>query len=418
MQTFSLIPGLFLLLAFFPAWCAAESLSIDEMQSRMAAISKLTSSSASGHFVVIGTNRLENVGLVGWCEDLQARIETITGLPVPFKQRTVRLIVHTDGVDAPHGVVARHARQSGELIHRIHLRSAAAAYERRGRQAICHAIMAGYVGPSLSSILELPPWLWKGMEQNLSPDIRARNMEQALARWRAGELDSTWQIIGPDGPDPRQKALEGQERLAAYGVFVHWLAALPDRRTRFKALFAKVAGGNPITVAVLESLIPETSEAVGLDEAWDRWLLRQEYVVYAVGAVSTRIMDQLRAELLLHPGACCIPLDASLPRAAVMADLVPRRKAAWIAPFVREKRARLDLLAVGRSEALKKLVSQFGEFLSGLESDVPDTLLLEVLNAANLEMRILADQVEAAGGLLCDTWGGTLNEKENRSAEP
>jgi hypothetical protein len=73
---------------------------------------------------------------------------------------------------------------------------------------------------------------------------------------------------------------------------------------------------------------------------------------------------------------------------------------------------------VGRSEALKKLVSQFGEFLSGLESDVPDTLLLEVLNAANLEMRILADQVEAAGGLLCDTWGGTLNEKENRSAEP
>ena len=212
MRSFSLV--LFVsLLAHSPTLCADEPLSIDEIQSRIAAIAERSSSSASGNFIVTGANRLENVGLVGWCEDIQERIETITGLPVPFKQRTVRLIVQAGGVAAPGGVVVRHTQQGGELIHRVHLRDSAAAYDRRGRQAICLAIMAGYVGPSISAILELPPWLWKGMEQNLSPDIRAANMEQALARWRTGELDSVWQIVGPGGPDPRQAAIEVQNRL-------------------------------------------------------------------------------------------------------------------------------------------------------------------------------------------------------------
>ena len=199
---------------------------------------------------------------------------------------------------------------------------------------------------------------------------------------------------------------------------MHWLAALPDRRTRFKTLFMKLAGGNAITVGSLESLIPGTNEAVGVDEAWDRWLLRQEYVVYAVGAVSTRIMDQLRAELVLQPGSCCIPPDASIPPGAVMADIVPRRNAEWITAFAREKRSRLDLLAVGRSEDFQKLIAQFGEFLSGLESEVPDALLLERLNAARVAMDCLGDQVETAGGLLRDTWGGPLNGEEKRSAKP
>jgi len=157
--------------------------STEAIRARLAAMSAQTASSASGHFVVTGTNRLENVALGGWCAAMADRIKTITGLPVPFENRTVLLIVRDARVDVPGGAMVRHTRQGAASIHRVYLRDYAAAYGQRGRQAVCHAILAGYVDASPDAILALPPWLWKGIEQNLSPDLSAENMEQALTLW-------------------------------------------------------------------------------------------------------------------------------------------------------------------------------------------------------------------------------------------
>jgi len=405
-------------LTFGAIGALAETLTLDQIQSRINALSESSSSSASGHFIVVGTNRLENLSLIGWCEDAKGRIATVTGLPVPFKQRTIRFIVREDCTDAPGGVAVRHAQVGASLVHRIYLRDYDAAYSRRGRQAHCHAILAGYVASSLDTILELPPWLWKGLEQNVLFGVRASNMEQALARWRQGSLSSVWSIIGAETDSSRDDGDGNEERLVDYGAFVHWLTSLPERRKRFKAIFARIAAGKPVSVVSLAKLIPAVDGDTGIDEAWDRWLAQQEHVVFLPGTVSTRIMDQLRAELFLHPGTAAIPLDAGLPRAATVGDFVPHRKATWITAAVRDKRSRLDLLAVGRATVFRELISEFDEFLSGLESDAPDTLLLDRLTAAYTAMGILADRVEASGGLLHEEETPDAREQQNRSEEP
>jgi len=213
---------------------------------------------------------------------------------------------------------------------------------------------------------------------------------------------SVWQIIGSGVRDARTEAIEGRERLIAYGLFVHWLTVLPAKRERFGKLFAQVMAGRPITGEWLGTLIPNVGDAVGLDEAWDRWLMSQKHVVFTLGTVSTRTIEQLRAELLLYSGACGIPLGVEMSRGAELAELIRLRQQDWISQFVREKRSRLDLLGVGRAKAFQLLVVQLGDFLSGLESDMPDTLLLERLSTIRAAIEDLAEQVLAAGGILVE----------------
>ncbi|MBT3193606.1 MAG: hypothetical protein HN341_13740 [Verrucomicrobia bacterium] len=387
-----------------PAFCAATDDSLESIQSRIAALSAKRASSTTGRFSVNGTNRLENASLMGWCEDIADRVESITGVPLPFEKRAVRLVVQAGVTAAPGGVAVRHGLQAGRCLHRVSLRDYDAAYALRGRQALCRVMLSSYVDKSLSAVLALPPWLWKGVEQNLLPSARNENIEHVLSAWRAGELASIWEIVGDgEGEDPRQLAIEGQDRLSAYGVFVRWLSALPGRKKRFQVLFERLVSGVPVTVESLQSLVVPVDAPTRADEAWDLWLLRQRHVVRTLGSVSTRTIDELRSELLIYPGACGIPLDVELPRRAALARLLPFRRSDWVSAFIRSKRRRLDLLAAGRAEAFQSIVAELGEILSALESDASDIVLLQRLDTAEAALDYLAARVRAAGGALVDS---------------
>ena len=386
-----------------PSLSAAGEPSLESIQSRISALSERRVRSTSGRFLVIGTNRLESVALAAWGEDIAERIESITGLPIPRKDRMIHVVVAPGSIDVPGGVAVRHHQRGKQFVHSVHLSAYALAYETRGRQALCLAILAGYVDAVPAAVLSLPPWLWKGIERNLSSRERAQSVELVLALWRSGKLLPIRDIVGDADFAARPVGVDDPQRLAAYGAFVHWLKDLPQHRDRFKAVFDHVISGTPITVARLAPLVSLVGHpARAGDEAWDRWLMKQEHVVYAPGSVSTRVVDQLRSELLIYPGVCGIPLDVALPRGSTVIGLIAYRKHDWIQSYVRQKRSRLDLLASGRSDAFQSNVAQFGAFLSALESAAPDTLLVGQLNAANAALARLAKNVEAAGGILAD----------------
>jgi hypothetical protein len=380
--------------------CLGAPLDEQAVRARIAELSEISVISAGGHFVVVGSNRIENVSLAGFCEDVSERIESITGLEVPFEKRTVRLIVHSEGAVLPGGVSVRHAREADVVIHRIHLGSYAAAYSERGRQAICHTVLAGHVMPPLDAALKMPAWLWKGIEQELSTDIRRENMERALTRWSNGDLLSAWQIleVGSDAP-PRDEA-DDRGRTISYGVFVRWLAAAPRKRERFGRIFEITSAGRAISAQDLTTMMVPAGSTQSLDEAWDRWLMQQRHVVHAIGQLSTRVIDELYAELLISPGVCGIPLSAKLRRDASMADIVPLRNAAWIEGFVRSKRSRLELLGAGRAQAFRQVLARFVRFLVELDGKTSDDALLGMLADAEDALSALAGAVEAAGGIL------------------
>ncbi len=384
-----------------PSFCAATDDTLESIRSRIAAISEMSSRSISGHFIVTGTNRLENVALASWCEEVTDRVESVTGFSLPFNNRTVHLNVSAENAALPEVLYVQVVRRGNQWFHLVYLEDYDVAYSSEGLQRLCASLLAAYVGVSLNATEPaFPPWLVKGVEQNLWPKVRAENIEKVLALWRSGGLISFWDILGDGSPVPPDR-LDDPQRLAAYGVFVHWLTDLPTRQKRFQALFKQLSAGQPLTMEKLTLLVSEGGE-LRADEAWERWLIQQEHVVYALGMVSTRLIDQLRSELLIYPGVCGIPLSVELPKGSLLAQLVPLRKEDWIASFVRQKRSRLDLLAAGRSESFRSIIVRLGQFLSNLEKGASGAVLLRRLEAVNAALTQLSEKVEAAGGILTE----------------
>jgi hypothetical protein len=401
----TLVVGL-LSLSFFASFATGESStpSADDSSSviraRIAALSQRTARNTAGHFVIIGSNRVANVVLVGLCEDMEERISMLTGIRVPFENRMIRLHVDAGRVSDAGGARVQHSHMGETSVHDVYLANYDAAYSRRGRQALCHAMLAGYINASSTSILNMPPWLWKGIERNLVPDESANHMEDGLKLWSSGGLATVWDILDDTDAAERNMSVEDENRLVSYSVFVRWLSSLPGKPARFRQIFETVAAGKVLSIHRMESLIADGGARLSLDESWDRWLVRQRRVVFTLGMVSTRIIGQLRSELLLYRGACGIPLGAELRSGASMVDLLALRREEWMSEFIKDKRSRLDLLAAGRTAEFQRVVLQFGEFLSNLESDVADTVLLGRLRAAYAALNDLAEQVRSAGGAI------------------
>ncbi len=387
-MTFFKISLYCLLLAFSLSVSVAQDVPSDSIEDRIAALSEKTVRSVSGNFIVIGTNRVESFALGRWSKDASKQIEHITGWPVPFDNFKINLIVDEEHKNDDGGAVVRYSRNRDTCW--VYLESYDAAYELRGRQAICCAILSGYT--RFMRQFSLPAWLWKGIEQNLLFDTRSRNMELVLGDWRAGKLPSLLNVIGNhDGTQSKCETVESASTMAFYSVLVRWLSSCPNKKTIFSTLFGNA---NYITTSGIEVLVNGSDSEISLDEAWERWLLEQERVVRRSATLSMRVIDQLRSELLLYPGTYGIPLASEIEQGASLVNLIRLRDEQWIPQYINRKRGRLNLIVAGRKGELEKIVDLFNDFLSGLEKEIPDILLLQKWKKANAALDNLAEDVE------------------------
>jgi len=369
-----------------------------DIEARIAELSKLTATSASGHFTVVGTNRVENFALGQWCENASKQIKSITGIPIPFHKRRIVITISNENAG---GASVHYMPKVSRIISHCYIKSYDFAYERRGRLAICSAILAAYTPSPAENMPSMPAWLRLGIEQNLLYDVRSRNLEKALSLWRSGQLITINDILtAKDDKNIDSKDKDNAElynRLAAYSLFVRYLSSHPSKKKIFASLFH---AEEPITAASLGTIVAGGDLEITLDEAWDRWLLSQSRIVRSSAIISSRRIEQLQSEMLLYPGTCGIPLASELPRRSPMESIVRFRKSEWLPQFVSSKRGRLSLIAAGHSGELAEVVAMFDGFLSGLESETSDRLLLKQLGAAYTALNLLAEKVNKAGGIL------------------
>ncbi len=385
--------SLFCLLAAFTSY-ADQGISSEEIKSRLAELSELSVRSVSGRFIVVGTNRVESFALGSWCENAVKQVEHITGLPVSFNNYWITLVVDEDNHEIPDGAIVRYSMSSKKQISRVYLKNYAHAYERAGRQAICCSILAAYNGVFSDNQFSLPAWLWMGMEQNLLLDIRTHNMEKVLLDYHQGKHISVRSIIesvNGDDTGVGEDAINDKNRLAIYSVLVRWLSSRSNRKEIFQTLFSSA---DYITVNGLEDLMSGRDSGMLLDEIWDRWLLKQSHVVRSYALVSVRKIEQLRSELLLYAGTYGIPLGVEIPRGAALVTLIRFRGEEWLPQYVNRKRGRLNLIAAGQKNDLAHVVGLYDDFLSGLEKDESDILLLKQWRNANEALNRLAAEVK------------------------
>ena len=365
-----------------------------EIEARIAALSRQTMKSADGNFIVVGTNRVESFALSKWCDNAVKRVGTITGIKPPFNKRQISIVVNENGHSDPKRAYVRYFSGGGQFVARVFLGSYDAAYDVRGRQAITCAILALYVKDSGRGMLDMPRWLWAGIEQNLLFDVRSRNLEKVLSLWRSAKLPPLIPLLADDS----EKAVRDPERLAIYSTFIHFITTRPERREIFRCIFAQ--DGKKLTPQKLKDLICGPAVSYDLEEAWERWLLQQSQVVHTSTILSTRSIDQLRAELMLYPGASGIPLDVEIPHGSTFRILLKYRNAEWLPGFVSKKCGRLNMIAAGHTGDLVKVIKQFNEFLSGLETRASDRVLSQRLEGGYRSLKALAEKVEEAGGMI------------------
>jgi hypothetical protein len=381
---------------------AASEISLAEIEARIAALDNLSTKSASGHFVVVGTNRVENFALARWCEDASTRMKSITGMKVPFNNRRIILIVGRENSAESGKAYVRYAAPSDRrCIARVYLKDYDAAYECKGRQATCCAIISAYSGSAPETMLSMPEWLWQGIEQNLLFDVRSRNMKIVLSDWRSGKLMTLNSIISAGNftePGNKDKKTSRQyNKLDAYSVFVRFLSSQSHKKKIFVTLFNSK---KRVNLEDMSRLVLEPESKITLDEEWERWLMKQSKVVRSAVLVSTRVIEQMQSEMLLYPGACGIPLASEIPRGAPMEMLVRYRKAEWLPQFVNSKRGRINLIAAGHKGEMAQVAAMFDEYLAGLETEKSDILLLKQIGAACAALSTLAEKVKQAGGII------------------
>jgi hypothetical protein len=382
----------------------AADVSEADIRAKLAALSNRTVKSVSGRFVVVGTNRVESFALAGWCEDASKQIEHITGVKLPFGGRRIVVDVRPENSD---GIVRYPA--GGGVAARVYLNSYDNAYKLRGRQALCCSIIGVYTKQPAKDMPSMPLWLWAGIEQTLLFDVRTRNMEHALMLWRSGKLLSPHAIMLPASAEVKASDL-GFDKMAAYAAFVRFISDQASRKQIFSGLFA----GNDIEHDLIGYLVGKKSKD-SLGDVWERWILGQSRIVRGSVTITTRLLEQLQAELKVYPGACGVPLDSNIDPGVSFDKLIKFRSAEWMPAFINRKSGRLSMIAAGHAVELTNVAALYNEYLSGLERGTPTILLLSQLDEADKALSRLAHKVSNSGGTLVENVlpGRKIEEKKD-----
>lgn len=390
-----------LLLAPSTICLAAADATRAELAERIHQLSARVARSPAERVTVIGSDRIENLKLMRWDESCVDCVAQVTGLAFNSALRDLRVTVTDEAAGLPAARLEQR-QEDGRIVQRIRLNGYPAAYGDAGRLAFLRAVLAVYLARAQATpaALDAPDWLIGGFEQNLDSGDRAAAIETVLAAWEAGHLEPIGALVDGVPSLPRVAEVSRPAVVRAWqGALVCWLGTPQGKSERFARLFARLAAAEPVTAAWLFDTMP-SGTATDLDELWDRWLLHQRGVVHRVGTVSLRMLDRLRAELLLYPGSCAIPLHVGVGRIGRLEDAIRMRDEPWIAAFAQDKIVRLNMLGSGRAAAFQDVVRSYDKVLRGLLDGESAVRLRQRLSTAESTFALLRDQVKRAGGLL------------------
>lgn len=376
---------------------AGEIPTIEEIRVRMESIGIRSVRSSDGHLVVSGPDSFKNALLLKMAGEIRAQVESLVGMPLRFESRSFRLLVMQAA--GPADVVrVEHVYSDGIRIHRVLLPDYAHGDTDAGREAFCEAFLALYVHPAEPSgnymaSFAIPAWLRRGVSPVLTEQGRSDTYEQAIRLWREGRLLSPVRII----LDPAVIGTEDDHArmTTACGAFVLWLTDADAGTARARSLFDRLSIGGKADEAWLSE---QTADDGGSDEWWDRWMLSQRHVVRSLGRLTLEHLDALQAEWRIHAGSGGVPSDFAVPSDADCMALLLYRDQPWFKVAIREKRYRIEMLAPGRPQRFRELVTVYVGILNVIESGDSPASVVGMAVSACRQAQALRETVKQAGG--------------------
>jgi len=358
----------------------------------------------------------ERSDLLKWSEEIIQRLERITGQPMMFDNRFIYIVSRHDATNKP-GPELFHAVQQDTLMQQLTLYDYPETDQALARHALCKLFTDGYqfehmaadgsTKPDWRRVRQhapppTPAWLSIGMARNLFPVLMAENNALSARLWQEGRIPSLQRLLAqyaapatsfchdPDGTD-------SQGRDVACGLLVALIASQANHKEIFSHLFAELAAGHPVNTATLATCFPKCKNSADIEDAWDRWLFRQRYIVHQLGRFLPENIAQLRAELLLYPGVSGIPLTTNVNQVLTFENLIDQRKAPWVPSLAEQKSNTLRRLTAGRGAELGAVADAYCKFLSALKAQAGKRKLNNLLQDAERKLNALEHKAGATG---------------------
>ena len=379
--------------------------------------------SHSGRFSVSGVGNVTNLVLLRWAERTADKVEKLTGITQPFDDRIVGMIVCRDSDVESGRVVVTGTMTGGRFVQRFAIHNPDRVDHEDVTGALCKLLLDGCILHAAGSTprhgggirwravpgaLGTPDWLSVGLAQNLDSQLRATNSLIAFDLWQEGKLPTLRETLATradecredeDTPAGREGEKTGAQvspmrrNRSSCGSLVGWLLSLPGKADCLERIIERLGAGEPVTVEWLSTGIPGCASIADLADKRDAWILREKRLIRRPGVVTLRLMNQLRAELLLSSDFSGTPWEGEPVQKLTMADLVGKRNEKWISAAARSRSASLRTLSVGRGGEFQHVVDLYCRFLEAVILGGRPGRLKSFLQEAEDARKALAEKV-------------------------
>jgi hypothetical protein len=377
--------------------------------------SRVITTSATGRFVVEGTDNLANSQYTRWAEDTATRLERLLGLTFPSgKRETAVEIILVSGATAGPSLSVRCVRESG-LKRILTINEARQPDYELMQDGLCRLLLAGCMEDRRRASglpaggQDVPQWFSMGLAQNLFAENRVRN-RRIVTKW-VPETDRPalsavlqWRIL-PEGW-PRNRAL--------CGMAVYWMGTLREGGGFYVAMLDRLAGDHPLTAGWVTAQIAPSGSAGSAERDWRDWLARQGQAIQEFGELSGVLLDQLRAELdLVVPAAPeAAVLGGGSRRLAPEEVVAERPRTALLRQAAAEKIQRLRRLTLGKAPEFVEIGEAYGRFYEAVSRNAWTPLIRYRLARAHSAFDRLAELTRAREAYLDEVERDEAGEDE------
>jgi hypothetical protein len=326
--------------------------------------------SASGRFMVTGPDAAATDEYARWAEDQAARLERLLAAPLPPAGRApVEIVVMSDKAAGP----AVETRTAAGLPRALIVNEARRPDYDILQEGLCALLLDACVEerrrergrpPGGAGV---PQWFSMGVAQNLAAETRASN-RTIMTGWtpltERPPISTVWRWTRLPEGWPRNRALCGMAAL--------WLGACKEGASAYAQVLDRLAEGAPVDAEWVAVRLVGVASAADLDRVWEDWLARQGRVVQEFGALSSALIEQLRAELdLVLPAAAGAAPAGAEPRRLAPSDVQAlRNRSVFVRLLASEKVQRIRAVTLGKAPELVEAGEAYAGFYEGIAGGI------------------------------------------------
>lgn len=368
----------------------------------IASPARVSTKSASGRFLVIGSDSAANSQYTRWAEDIAGRMSRLFETPLPSFARTPLEIVCVYGKSAGPALTVE-CRPGGSARRILTVNESRNPDYERMQESLCALLLDGWVEDRRRILgrapgdCVVPGWFSMGVSQNLAAETRNRNRKVVTGWLPVSERPAVVSVLEwrslPEGW-PRNWAL--------CGMVVHWLGSLKEGSSAYTAILDRLAEGKPVQSEWVAARMGRMGSVAALEQEWRDWLSRQSRAIQEFGALSTVLVEQLKSELdLVFPaepeaGQRNRPLRRLTP--AQVVD--ERERSTALRLSAAEKIQKIRAITIGKAPELVEVGEAYCLFFESVSRDAWNPLVRRRFTRAEDSLNRLARLTRAREALL------------------